>query len=361
MPLSSADPPPAGSGLPDHLRRLLKRVSRSFYLSVRILPGPVRAQIAVAYLLARAADTIADTTLLPEDVRLQSLAELRQTVRGDRPARQTLLPRLTQAARGNPGDGEAALLLALDECLDCFFALSPDDQKFVEHVLDQLILGMERDLTRFPSPQSGRAVAPGEVVALQNRGDLDEYTYYAAGCVGEFWTELMAAHLPTMAQHKQPELVVRGVALGKALQMVNVIRDVESDLHNGRCYWPADILAEQGLDAQKLAALFSQVPSQVAAADRAAVKAATTTLINIADELVAIARPYVEAIPQSEMRLRLACLWPLLLAEETLQLLRAHETPLGRRIKVPRKRVYELVLRSSASAAAALLRASFAA
>jgi farnesyl-diphosphate farnesyltransferase len=143
--------------------------------------------------------------------------------------------------------------------------------------------------------------------------------------------------------------------------MVNVIRDVASDLHNGRCYWPVEILAEQGLTVLELSAMFAQPPSQVAGRDRRALEAVTTTLIDMADELVAIARPYVDAIPKSELRLRLACTWPLLLADETLQALRSHKTPLGRRIKVSRTRVYELLLRSSASAAADLLRASFAA
>ena len=40
---------------------LLRDVSRSFYLTLRVLPNAVRPQISVAYLLARASDTIADT------------------------------------------------------------------------------------------------------------------------------------------------------------------------------------------------------------------------------------------------------------------------------------------------------------
>ena len=36
---------------------VLKSVSRSFYLSLRVLPSAVRPALALAYLLARAADT----------------------------------------------------------------------------------------------------------------------------------------------------------------------------------------------------------------------------------------------------------------------------------------------------------------
>ena len=46
------------------LTGVLKSVSRSFYLSIRILPRGMREPVAVAYLLARAADTIADTRAL---------------------------------------------------------------------------------------------------------------------------------------------------------------------------------------------------------------------------------------------------------------------------------------------------------
>ena len=43
------------------LTDLLKGVSRSFYLTLRVLPGRIRPQIGLAYLLARATDTLADT------------------------------------------------------------------------------------------------------------------------------------------------------------------------------------------------------------------------------------------------------------------------------------------------------------
>ena len=48
----------------DRLNALLKRVSRSFYLTLRILPRSLRTPIGLAYLFARAADTIADTALI---------------------------------------------------------------------------------------------------------------------------------------------------------------------------------------------------------------------------------------------------------------------------------------------------------
>jgi farnesyl-diphosphate farnesyltransferase len=40
---------------------VLKGVSRSFYLSLRLLPLPMRRAAGIAYLLARTSDTIADS------------------------------------------------------------------------------------------------------------------------------------------------------------------------------------------------------------------------------------------------------------------------------------------------------------
>src|SRR3954464_2793256 len=43
-------------------RSILRSVSRSFYLWVRLLPSGLREPVGLAYLLARATDSIADTT-----------------------------------------------------------------------------------------------------------------------------------------------------------------------------------------------------------------------------------------------------------------------------------------------------------
>ena len=47
-------------------KEILRRTSRSFHLTMRLLPRAVRDDIALAYLLARAMDTMADTATAPE-------------------------------------------------------------------------------------------------------------------------------------------------------------------------------------------------------------------------------------------------------------------------------------------------------
>ena len=63
---------------------LLKSVSRSFYLTLRILPAGMRDPIGLAYLLARAADTIADTSLISPQRRLELLLSLRALAKAGR-------------------------------------------------------------------------------------------------------------------------------------------------------------------------------------------------------------------------------------------------------------------------------------
>src|SRR5262249_43592585 len=62
---------------------LLKGVSRSFYLSVRVLPARLRHTVALTYLVARAADTIADTEIISADERLAQLQVLRACIARD--------------------------------------------------------------------------------------------------------------------------------------------------------------------------------------------------------------------------------------------------------------------------------------
>ena len=344
--------------LPTRLVALLKRVSRSFYLSVRVLPAPVQSQVALGYLVARAADTIADTTLIPPAERgellglLSDAVAMHQGVTAD--LRLRLGGLLTDASRRASSEtalAELALLAELEECLDLLRQTEVSDRKLIQQVIAQLTFGMREDLRRFPSASA--TVSPSEVVGLQTSSELDTYTYYAAGCVGEFWTDLMAAHLPGLGSHKAPELRERGIDLGKALQLVNVIRDVAADLKNGRCYWPAELIDPHGLTAQRLAELAAATGPPLSATEATALRTLATELEQLTLQRCLSAWPYVQAIPARQVRLRLACVWPLLLAVQTLTALRQVGSPLlcpGSVVKITRQQVYRLVARSSAAA-----------
>jgi farnesyl-diphosphate farnesyltransferase len=168
---------------------LLKSVSRSFYLTLRILPGPVRESIALAYLVARVSDTLAD---------------------------------------GAGTDAERELLARRGE-IESWLAASPDRRE-IESVWATIREGQHFDQDRFSD-----AGAP----PLSDQ-ELEHYAYLVAGCVGEFWTRLCAKKLPGFASQGVGDMTALGIRFGKGLQLVNILRDREADFAQGRIYVPAE-------------------------------------------------------------------------------------------------------------------------
>src|SRR5438034_5726291 len=74
----------------DIAKSILRSVSRSFYLSIRILPARLREPVALAYLLARSTDTVADTAAIDKDVREETLEKLSSMIQGG-PARDGIV------------------------------------------------------------------------------------------------------------------------------------------------------------------------------------------------------------------------------------------------------------------------------
>ncbi|HEX9101426.1 MAG TPA: squalene/phytoene synthase family protein [Polyangia bacterium] len=325
--------------VPDRsLDEILSKVSRSFYLSLAILPRAMRSQLSAAYLVARAADTIADTRLVQAERRIELLDGMRKALHD--PARIASYVRdvgaeLRAPDAAAPYDDKSAaerlLLTRLGDCMRRLGDFDAADRDRARKVLDTLITGMERDLGRFSDG--------GALVALETLADLDEYTYMAAGCVGEYWTVMTAAHVPSVRRLARPDFVARGVRLGKALQLVNVIRDAAADLAQGRCYVPRELLSRYDLRPEDL-----RDPSL-----RRRARPALDELGRLALGHIDAAFPYVMTIPRREPRLRLAALWPLWIGLGTLEKLAASADPLdpANAVKISRGEVYRILVESS--------------
>ncbi|MDD5558871.1 phytoene/squalene synthase family protein [Candidatus Methylomirabilis sp.] len=318
----------------DLLGALLRRVSRSFYLTLRVVPGDVRQPIGLAYLLARAADTIADTALIDRADRLKYLELFREALRESEAGR---LGAISKALAGSQQvAAERELLTRLEQAFTLFRSLSPSDQSLVRGVVLTLTEGMVMDLATFPGEDEGR------LVALETRADLDRYTYYVAGCVGEFWTDIHIAHRPSLAGWDREAMKRRGVRFGKGLQMTNVLRDLPKDLRIGRCYLPQQELQALGLQPADLLD-----PTAIVK-----VKPLLHSLLALTLDHYQEGWAYTLAIPRREIRMRLACVWPLFIGIETLALLARSPNLLdpGVVIKVPRGAVYGIMARSLAIA-----------
>ena len=314
-------------GRPQKVLSLLKAVSRSFYLTLRVLPGEVRPQIGLAYLLARTTDTIADTELVPVEQRLQSLQELRERILGQRHTRLDF----GALARKQASPAEQTLLERCEDSLALLQTLSRADRDLVLEVLQTITSGQELDLRRF----AGASAA--SVVALRTDDELDDYTYRVAGCVGEFWTRLCRAHLFPQTPLDEARLLADGVRFGKGLQLVNILRDLPTDLRQGRCYLPAERLAALGLKPADL----------LDPACEARLRPLYDACLDRAGAHLLAGWAYTNALPRRCVRVRLACSWPILIGQETLRLLRTRNVlDPGHRIKVGRRRVRQLMLRS---------------
>jgi len=316
------------TAVPDpSLQSLLRETSRSFYLTLRILPGAVRPQIGLAYLLARATDTIADTELVPLEARLRALADFRDRIRGASSAALNLAG-LTPGQDSAP---ERALLERCEEMLRILGGLAEEDRRLIREVLSTIISGQELDLKRF-----GAAHFP-DLAALETEAELDDYTYRVAGCVGEFWTRLCRAHLFPQARADDAMLLRDGIRFGKGLQLVNILRDLPADLGKGRCYMPRQSLTAAGLTPEDLRSAGSEPRF----------RALYQSWLDRAAGHLQAGWNYTNALPGGPGRLRLACAWPILIGARTLRKLRGENIlDSTRRIKITRSEVRAIVARS---------------
>jgi farnesyl-diphosphate farnesyltransferase len=320
--------------------KLLKEVSRSFYLTLRVLPSAVRPQIGLAYLLARATDTIADTQIVSAGQRRMALREMRAAIKSvceSHSAPEPDFGELAQAQQVPAGQGSSAercLLERAGEILEQLGALETRDRDYIRNLLDVIIRGQELDLIRFGSASASR------IEALQSDKDLEEYTYSVAGCVGEFWTHMCRAHLFPKTDVDETFLLTNGIRYGKGLQLVNILRDLPKDLRQGRCYIPGTRLTECGLEPASLLD-----PGNI---DR--FKPLYRQYLDEARELLNAGWEYTNALPRSQVRVRLACAWPILIGLRTLDKLQeANALDDKRRIKVRRAEIRRIVLRSMLS------------
>ena len=309
------------------LGSLLSDVSRSFYLTLRVLPSAIRPQVGLAYLLARTSDTIADTELVPLDKRLAALQSFRERIVG---SKATLLG-FGEMARQQASQAERVLLEKCEESFRLLSSLSSSDRELVVGVLQIIISGQELDLRRFALASSTN------IVALRVAEELDDYTYRVAGCVGEFWTRICRKHLFTSATLDDAFLLSNGSRFGKGLQLTNILRDLPVDLSHGRCYLPSEQLQTQGLKPQDL--LESRNESRL--------RPVYDAYLDKAESHLAAGWKYTNALPRRSMRLRLACAWPLLIGRRTLSLLRTGKVlDPAHRLKIDRSEVKRILWRS---------------
>lgn len=294
--------------------RLLSAVSRSFYLSLRFLPAQFRAAVSTAYLIARATDTVADTAQTSGEHRLRVLEMMGQALDREGGAEYGELTTVLkkELAPSQAHKGEQELLTRFEEVMLQFDSLSFPEKDLVREVMGKIIRGQRLDLERFDCKvSSGTVTGKSGIPALPDEAALMEYAYLVAGCVGEFWTKLgYELYGEGFSSAPEKELLTLGRRYGQALQLINILRDRREDEERGRQYIP----------------------------DSCPVSLYQERAVAWLDEGLL----YAEKL--HSFRLRLATGLPALIGHETLDLLKAGTG--GQKPKIPRKKVYSLLLRA---------------
>ncbi|MFC4994095.1 phytoene/squalene synthase family protein [Rubritalea tangerina] len=287
-------------------KSVLKGVSRSFYLTIRLLPRLMREPVSLGYLLARASDTIADTEQVPAGLREACLAKFTPALK-DKEVREELIELIrTSFIEYQTNDKERLLLERLDDVFhwyDCIIEWAWDA---IAVVLDHICKGQMHDIRHF---------AVNRHASLEDAKALETYCYQVAGSVGEFWSEVGYQSNHRFSRMERALLDEAGGEYGIGLQLVNILRDLPEDYANGRCYLP---VANAG-DKEEI--------------------------MRAAREWRQKARTYIEsgftyARSIRQWRSRVATVLPAMIAKETLDLLdRASWEDLERGVKVDRATV----------------------
>lgn len=310
--------------LPAEIRTILKKVSRTLYLSLSVLPEPVRTHMALGYLLCRAMDTVADTEGASQQEKLAVLALARRI---ENPAAREELTGKLLALAALPGpQGEKELLLKFGRITNLFSALSAAETPLFSELLAGVAAGMEMDIKAFPG---------GAPAAFKTAQDLERYCSLIGGQPGVFWARLYREAIRRSSRtssgfpsEKDAEMI------GSALQLTNILKDMAADLRLGRCYLPQEDLDTRGLKPADL----------LAPANMERLREITCKWTYWALDRLDLCEAFVSSIPKTELALRAAVIWPVYWAMDTLEET-AHSNLLdpADRPRVGRSRIYTTI------------------
>ena len=207
MPDSSAT-----SFLLEHVRR----VSKSFYLPIQSLRPPYREWIALSYLTLRILDTIEDAQW--SDPRDQGKAFALYEGFTRQPVRDDAILEWSHGFPSSLPTAEALLMADASRILAQLHALPAPARTVLQRTLLTMSAGMKVFLKR----------------RLASIPELDLYCFLVAGIVAELLVDLLAIAQPGFVV--DPAMVLGARHFGVALQKINVLKDVDADISQGRWF-----------------------------------------------------------------------------------------------------------------------------
>ena len=212
------------------LEDLLEKTSRTFALSIPVLPEPTRREVMISYLLFRIADTFEDASHWPPEKRITSLHDFNELLRRPAKDKARSLSKKWVAASISPHPGYTELMREVPFVLDAFWGLEPEAIEHIKTYVTRSSDGMASIVSR----------TKGGSLVLTSVHDLQAYCYIVAGIVGEMLTALALLHEPALLP-VAPFLEERANRFGEALQLINILKDRDDDAAEGRHYLPPNV------------------------------------------------------------------------------------------------------------------------
>jgi farnesyl-diphosphate farnesyltransferase len=308
----------------DFCREILPQVSRTFALSIRLLPGDLGTAVRCAYLVCRIADTIEDEPTMEATDKAPLFDALAASFESESAAAE-----FTAQAERLTGDAACVRLVRNSDLVFASYRALPERTGgFVRHWVTEMITGMRKFVLAYPRG-----------VRIQSIEEYKEYCYYVAGTVGYLLTDLWHEHSRSIGAKQYAALRERSRAFAEALQTVNILKDVARDAeHENSIYVPEQLLQAHG-----------SAHATILASDRAQQNgAALGALIQLAWNDLDEAKTYLLTIPRRAVSIRLFCALPLLFAYATLRDLTRQPGALMRRevVKISRGEVKSLTILS---------------
>lgn len=296
---------------------ILRKVSRTFALSIEHLPTVLRDAITLAYLLFRVSDCLEDHDGLPVQQKVVLLRRWAQVLEGVEPV-ETLTKDLMHL---DSNDHEVYVAQHADVVLEGVRTLPTALQTVITQGAHSTTLGMARWQAHGPY--------------VEDEAALDDYMHQVAGKVGYLVTDVFAWYVPRL-QAKIERLKPLAREFGLALQTVNIVRGMRKDYERGWVFVPQTFYEPLGLTRDSL---FD--PANLDQAMQVVARLADKAERHLKNGLA-----YVQEIPQIRHRLRLACIWPLFFAVKTLAVSRENPDVLLDEAKITRGDVKEIIVKT---------------
>jgi phytoene synthase len=198
-------------------REMIRKGSRSFALASRLFDTATRDHAWMLYAWCRHCDDEIDG----QELGMMPTAPVTGRPAGDRAARLAHLR--TQTLRALAGEPVS------EPAFQAFQRVAREHAIPERHALE-LLAGFEMDVTDYRYHTFDETLL---------------YCYRVAGVVGVMMALIMGA--------RDPRVLQRAADLGIGFQLTNISRDVLDDARNGRCYLPAEWLAQAGIPPGRLA------------------------------------------------------------------------------------------------------------